>query len=69
MSSLHLLCPYVMPLKDALAACREIEDFIKGSTGQVGKSNEELMAGFLRGEGELAKLAAPPVIASQIDAA
>ena len=69
MSSLHLLCPYVMPLKDALAACREIEDFIKGSTGQVGKSNEELMADFLRGEGELAKLAAPPVIASLTGAA
>jgi hypothetical protein len=55
MTNLSSLCPFVLPLKDGLTACREIEDFCKGSTGQTGKSNEELLREFLQGKGELAQ--------------
>ena len=55
MSNIDQLCPLVLPLKDMLTACREIEEFIKGSTGSVGRSNEELMAEFLSGSGSLAE--------------
>jgi hypothetical protein len=53
MMAAQFLCPTIIPLKDLLAAAREIEDFVKGSTGQVGRSNEELMEEFLNGGGKL----------------
>lgn len=59
MHNSHLLCPAIMGYKDLLTSVREIEDFMKGSVGQVGRSNEELLAEFLRGEGQLAAEVAP----------
>jgi len=49
MLSASYICPLYVPFKDLLTAAREIEEFIKGSTGHAGKSNEELMANFLTG--------------------
>jgi len=43
------IVPQLIPLKDLIAASAEIEDEIKGSSSQVGKSNEELLASFLSG--------------------
>ena len=47
MHNSHVLCPAIMGYKDLITTVREIEDFMKGSVGQVGRSNEELMAEFL----------------------
>lgn len=61
MNNAHWLCPVIIPLKDLIAAAREIEEFVKGSTGQVGRSNEELMAEFLSGGGNLAEGVPNPI--------
>lgn len=45
--NLHVLVPLVIPMKDAFSLMQQIEDFLKGSTGQVGKSPAETLAGFL----------------------
>lgn len=55
MQNAHILCPFVLPYDRLLTSVREIEDFMKGTSGQVGRSNEELMAEFLRGDGKLAE--------------
>lgn len=49
MTNSDKLVPGFMAYKDLITACREIEDFIKGTSGQVGKSNEELLGAYLRG--------------------
>ena len=43
MTSLDVLCPAVLSLKDALAAVREIEDFIKGAVDTKGRSTEDVL--------------------------
>jgi hypothetical protein len=48
----------VLPYKDLIGALKDIEEFCKGSVGSVGRSNEEIIAEFLRGDGSL--LASPP---------
>ena len=47
MAHLNELCPAVIPLKDALSASREIEDFLKGGGTVKGKSTEEVVRDFL----------------------
>lgn len=61
MNNIHILCPTTLPLKDLLTAVREIEDFIKGSSGQAGRSNEEIMRDFLQGDTKLLGQDAPPL--------
>jgi hypothetical protein len=53
MGNIGTLVPIVIPLKDFLAACREIEEFVKGAISQPGKSNSEILREFL-GKGEIA---------------
>ena len=47
MTNIGVLVPIVIPLKDFLAACREIEEFVKGATSQPGRSNSEILRDFL----------------------
>jgi hypothetical protein len=47
------ICPGVIPYKDLISIVSEIEKEIKGGTSQAGKSNEEIMADFLSGQGSL----------------
>lgn len=47
------ICPAVIPYKDLISIVSEIEKEIKGGTSQAGKSNEEIIAGFLSGQGSL----------------
>jgi hypothetical protein len=51
-----------------LTACREIEDFMKGSSGQVGKSSEEVIAEFLLGKSPLTSQAAAELPSLNLDA-
>jgi hypothetical protein len=60
MANLDSLVPGILPFKDAVAAAREIEEFIKGSSGQVGRSNEEIIAEFIRGDGDIASPPSTP---------
>jgi len=54
MHNSYILCPAILGYKDLITTVREIEDFMKGSVGQVGRSNEEVLAEFLSGEGPIA---------------
>jgi hypothetical protein len=47
------ICPVMIPYKDLISIVSDIEKEIKGATEQVGKSNEEIMASYLSGEGSL----------------
>lgn len=52
---------HVIPYKDIIQIASDIEKEIKGSTLQVGKSNEELLADFLTGGSSL------PVVLKPVD--
>lgn len=55
------IVPIFIPYKDLVQLCADIEKEIKGSTSQVGKSNEELLADFLSGGASLPdNIATPP---------
>jgi hypothetical protein len=47
------IVPLLIPYKDLVQLCADIEKEIKGSTSQAGKSNEELLADFLSGGASL----------------
>ena len=47
------ICPVIIPYKDLISIVSDIEKEIKGATEQVGKSNEEIIASYLSGEGSL----------------
>lgn len=53
------IVPHLIPYKDLVQLCADIEKEIKGSTSQVGKSNEELLAEFLTGGPALGEIAIP----------
>lgn len=59
------IVPIFIPYKDLVQLCADIEKEIKGSTSQVGKSNEELLADFLAGGASLPD--SIPVPAAPID--
>lgn len=47
MTASPFLCPTLIPYKDLIQIVTDLEKEIKGSSSQVGKSNEELLANFL----------------------
>ena len=49
MRAAPFIVPHIIPLKDVIQIAADIEKEIKGSTAQVGRSNEELLADFLNG--------------------
>lgn len=53
MNASPFLVPHLLPLKDLIGIVSEIEKEIKGGTAHQGKSNEEIMADFLSGDGSL----------------
>lgn len=44
-----VLCPAVVSLKDLMAAIGNVEDMVKGATGNVGESPSEYLANWLSG--------------------
>jgi hypothetical protein len=53
MQASPFLVPVIIPYKDLISIVSDIEKEIKGGIGHQGKSNEEIMADFLSGEGTL----------------
>jgi len=53
MNASPFICPVLIPLKDLINIAQDIEKEIKGANTQVGKSNEELLADFLNGGGDI----------------
>lgn len=53
------MVPIVIPLKDLLVVAADIEDRIKGSNTKTGKSNDELLIGWLNGGDDLGQIAGP----------
>ena len=49
MRAAPFIVPHIIPLKDVIQIAADIEKEIKGSTAQVGRSNEELLSDFLNG--------------------
>jgi len=49
MRAAPFIVPAIIPLKDVIQIAADIEKEIKGSTAQVGRSNEELLSDFLNG--------------------
>ena len=47
MNNAHLLVPYVVSLKEILGTTIDIEDFLKGSESNTGKSPLEEIQNFL----------------------
>lgn len=59
MRAAPFIVPHIIPLKDVIQIAADIEKEIKGSTAQVGRSNEELLSNFLNG-GDAITLDNPP---------
>lgn len=53
MSASSIICPGLIPYKDLIQIVTDLEKEIKGSSSQVGKSNEELLADFLSGGSDI----------------
>lgn len=53
MDASPFIVPVIIPYKDLISIVSDIEKEIKGSNAIAGKSNEELLASFLKGENEL----------------
>lgn len=50
MNAAPYIVPNIIPYKDLIGIVTDLEKEIKGSTAQVGRSNEELLASFLSGK-------------------